>query len=302
VVQTPLIINGDDFGYSEAVNRAIVTAHQNGVLTSASLMVSGDAFDHAVEMARANPDLAVGLHLVLVLGRAVLPSNQIPAIVDDRGNFLSSSFRAGLKYFFDPSARRQMRREMRAQFERFLATGLTLSHIDGHTHLHMHPTVFGELIDLCEEYGVRRLRIVKGEIVTSLRLDRRHSSSKIFWGVIFNLLGGYCEYLVRKRGFVRPEKVYGLLQSGDMNEQYLLGLLERRQRTASIEVYSHPIAHDAGERERRENPGGVAELDALVSPRVRMTIEAAGFRLATYQNLTTSEPPQCSVPKRRLSW
>src|SRR5262245_54435030 len=182
-------------------------------------MVSGQAFAHAVDLARANPGLAVGLHLVLVLGRAVLPSEEIPAIVNRAGEFNSSSFRAGLNYFFNPSARRQMRLEMRAQFERFLATGLPLSHVDGHTHLHMHPTIFAELIGLCEEYGVRRVRIVKGEIVTSLRLDTRHAASKVFWGVVFNLLGSYCESLLRHRSFVRPDRVYGLLQSGDLNEQ-----------------------------------------------------------------------------------
>jgi chitin disaccharide deacetylase len=301
VVQTPLIINGDDFGYSEAVNRAIVSAHRDGVLTSASLMVGERAFEQAVELARANPNLAVGLHLVLVLGHATLPAADIPDIVNDQGNFPSSSFRAGLNYFFNPAARRQMRREMRAQFERFLSTGLPLSHVDGHTHLHMHPTIFGELIRLCEEYGVRRVRIVKGEIATSLGLDSRHPASKIFWGMVFNILGAYCERLVRNRGFVRPEKVYGLLQSGDMNEEYVLGLLENRG-DSSIEVYSHPIAPDANQTERDENPGGITELEALLSARVRAGISAGGFELATYQNLTNPETAQCSAPKRRLSW
>jgi len=299
--QIPLIINGDDFGYSEAVNRAIICAHREGVLTSASLMVGGRAFEHAVDLARANPDLAVGLHLVLVLGHATLPASEIPAIVNDEGDFETSSFRAGLNYFFNPAARRQMRREMRAQFERFLATGLPLSHVDGHTHLHMHPTIFRELIKLCEEYGVRRLRIVKGEIATSLGLDARHPASKILWGIVFNLLGSYCQHLVRDRGFVRPEKVYGLLQSGQLNEEYVLGLLEKRE-DSSIEIYSHPIARDADQMERDENPGGIAELEALLSTRVRARISEAGFKLATYQNLTNSETAQCSVPKRRLSW
>ena len=301
MVQTPLIINGDDFGYSEAVNNAIIKGHRDGVLTSASLMVSGQAFEHAVELARSNPHLAVGLHLVLVLGSATLPANRVSAIADPHGNFPSSSFRAGLRYFFSPAARRQMRDEMRAQFDKFLATGLPLSHVDGHTHLHMHPTIFRELANLCEEYGVRRLRIVKGEILTSLRLDSRHSPSKIFWGIVFNLLGGYCELLVRKRAFVRPETVYGLLQSGDMNEEYMLGLLARH-RESSVEIYSHPIAHNADQAALRENPRGIVELEALLSPRVRAKIEDGGFKLATYQNLTNSEPAQCSVPKRRLSW
>ena len=206
----------------------------------------------AVDLARANPNLAVGLHLVLVLGHATLPAAEIPAIVNNEGNFASSSFRAGLNYFFNPAARRQMRREMRAQLKgswpqdcRYLmSTAILISTL---------PTIFRELIRLCEEYGVRRLRIVKGEIATSLGLDARHPASKIFWGIVFNILGGYCRHLIRDRGFVRPEKVYGLLQSGDLNEEYLLGLLQKRG-DSSIEIYSHPIARDANQASRRRIP------------------------------------------------
>jgi len=91
------------------------------------------------------------------------------------------------------------------------------------------------------------------------------------------------------------------LQSGQLNEEYVLGLLEKRE-DSSIEIYSHPIARDADQMERDENPGGIAELEALLSTRVRARISEAGFKLATYQNLTNSEMAQCSVPNRRLSW
>src|SRR5215470_2807858 len=221
----PLIINGDDFGYSEAVNRAIVLAHREGVLTSCSLMVNERAAPHAVELAKSNPSLAVGLHLVLVLGRAALPHAEIPHITDPNGDFTSSPFRAGVHYYFSPAARRELRREMRAQFERFAVTGLRFSHVDGHAHLHQHPVIFGELIELCEEFGVRRVRVVKGEMRLSLKLDRKNLPVKLVNGAVFNLLGRWCERRLRGRGFIQPQKVYGLLQSGNMNEEYLLGLI-----------------------------------------------------------------------------
>ena len=280
----PLIVNGDDFGYSEAVNRAIIQAHREGVLTSTSLMVNEPAADHAVELARTNPDLAVGLHLVLALGLSALPHGEIPHITDDQSRFSDSSFRAGMNYFFSSAARGEMRREMRAQFERFAKTGLGFSHIDGHTHLHMHPAVFDQLIGLCEEFGVKRVRVAKGEMRLSLKLDRRNLPIKLVWGVVFNLLGRWCEKKLEGRGFVRPLKVYGLLQTGDMNEDYLLGLLERME-TASSEIYAHPLASDADEEARRENPGGARELQSLLSSRVRQAIETAGFRLATYETI-----------------
>ena len=283
----PLIINGDDFGYSAAVNRAIIEAYRTGVLTSASLMINEAAADEAIALARQNTGLAIGLHLVLVLGRAALPHAEIPHITNTRGRFTDSSFTAGVNYYFNQAARRELRREMRAQFERFAATGLPFSHVDGHTHLHMHPVIFDELIRLCEEFGVRRVRVVRGEMRLSLSLDRRHLPIKLVWGTVFNLLGGWCERRLRGRGFVQPRKVYGLLQSGDMNEDYLLALLQRVDSTPS-EIYAHPLALDADATAQRENPGGARELQALLSPRLRAAITSAGFRPATYENLSFS--------------
>jgi hopanoid biosynthesis associated protein HpnK len=241
-------------------------------------------------LARSNPDLAVGLHLVLVLGRAALPHAEIPHITDTNGDFTNSPFRAGVHYYFSPAARRELRREMRAQFERFAATGLRFSHVDGHAHLHQHPVIFGELIELCEEFGVRRVRVVKGEMRLSLKLDRKNLPVKLILGTVYNLLGRGAERRLQGRGFVRPQKVYGLLQSGDMNEDYLLGLIRligRQERfdAASGEIYAHPLAFDADEAAKRENPGGERELKALISSRVRSAIENAGFRPATYETL-----------------
>jgi hopanoid biosynthesis associated protein HpnK len=280
----PLIINGDDFGYSEAVNRAIIRAHREGVLTSASLMVNESACQQAVELAMANPSLAVGLHLVLVLGRSALPHSNIPHITDQNSNFTNSSFRAGIQYYFSGAARQELRREMRAQFERFVATGLPFSHVDGHTHLHQHPVIFEELLSLCEEFGVKRVRVVKGEMRLSLSLDRKHLPLKIVWGTVFNLLGRWCEKQLHGKDFIQPQRVYGLLQSGDMNENYLLGLLDRMEMKSS-EIYAHPLDYDADEPAKRENPGGPLELEALTSGRVKTAIERAGFRLATYRSL-----------------
>src|SRR5437870_7320107 len=143
-----LIVNADDFGISETVNEAVIRAFTEGVLTSCSLMVTGEAFEHAVGLAHAHPDLAVGIHLVTVLGRAVLPSAEIPTLVDAAGNFAANSVVAGLKYYFLPQARRELHRELSAQFEKFAATGLRLSHIDGHLHMHVHPVVFRAAVEL----------------------------------------------------------------------------------------------------------------------------------------------------------
>ncbi len=282
----PLIINADDFGYSSAVNRAVIQAHREGILTSTSLMINEPAANEAVQLAKEFPSLAVGLHLVLVLGRSALPQTEIPHLVDAEGNFTNSPFVAGVKYYFSPAARRELKQEMRAQFEKFRATGLPFSHVDGHTHLHMHPVIFNELLKLCEEFGVKRLRVVKGEMRLSLSVDHSQLPIKLVNGIVFNLLALHCEKKLRGRGFMMPEKVYGLLQTGNVNEEYLLQLIPRMARTTS-EIYAHPIA--SGTEEQNKNPGGAAELLALLSPRVRRAIEAAGFSLATYEKMSPRE-------------
>lgn len=86
-----IVINGDDFGFSSGVNQAIIKAHSEGVLTSTSLMITGDAVYEAIAAARAHEQLAVGLHLVLVCGKAALPPDQIPHLVDSTGNFSNSA-------------------------------------------------------------------------------------------------------------------------------------------------------------------------------------------------------------------
>lgn len=101
-----VILNADDFGRSAAINAAVMQSHREGVLTSASLMVAGDAVEEAVALARETPTLAIGLHVVVVAGRAVLPPNEIPHLVDGRGWFPRDPVRTGLRYFLRDRARR----------------------------------------------------------------------------------------------------------------------------------------------------------------------------------------------------
>ena len=284
----PLIINADDFGYSSAVNRAIIQAHREGILTSTSLMINERATDEAVQLAKQNPDLAVGLHLVLVLGHSSLPHDQISSLTNQNNEFSNSPPLVGMKYFFSPQARRELKKEMRAQFEKFAATGLPFSHVDGHTHLHMHPVIFDELITLCEEFNVRRIRVAKSEMKLSLSLDRSSLPFKIILGIVFNLLAKRCYKKLEGRGFTVPEKVYGLLQTGNMNKKYVLGLIPEMAKVPS-EIYAHPLSPEAEKWNYEENPGGEAELNVLLSSEVRERILLAGFSPTTYRQLYTAE-------------
>ncbi len=136
-----VVFSADDFGLTPAVNEAVERAHRDGILDQASLMVAGAAAGDAVRRARAMPSLKVGLHLVVIEGPAVSPAADIPLLVDGSGRFPSDQAALGLRYFFSPEARRQLAREIRAQFAAFAATGLRLDHANAHKHMHLHPTV-----------------------------------------------------------------------------------------------------------------------------------------------------------------
>src|SRR5512146_2453166 len=95
-----LIVNADDFGGSADINQAIIRAHREGILTSASLMVNEPAVDEAVALARENPRLGVGLHLTFLFGRSALPPKEIPGLVNARGEFGRNPPSAGFRFFF----------------------------------------------------------------------------------------------------------------------------------------------------------------------------------------------------------
>src|SRR5208283_4089174 len=90
-----LIVNADDFGRSASINQAVIRAHREGILTTASLMVNEPACEEAVALARENPTLGVGLHLTLLCGHSALPPEQIPGLVNANGEFTDSPAGAG---------------------------------------------------------------------------------------------------------------------------------------------------------------------------------------------------------------
>jgi hopanoid biosynthesis associated protein HpnK len=273
-----LAITGDDFGASRAVNRAIIAAYDRGVLTAASLMVSGDAADEATGLARARPGLSVGLHLVLVDGRAASPPSAIPRLVGPDGRFRGGPVRAGLRYQFSTRARRELACEIHAQLQRFADTGLTLSHVDGHHHLHLHPVVLGLVAEAARALSLRipAIRLPSEELGLARRLDPGGVANKIASRTVFALLRRYGRKRLARSGVGFSDRVYGLLATGRITEKYLLGLIPLI-RAKHVEIYCHPADPLPGELGPETPPLGLEELHALTSPRVRAAIEGAGF-------------------------
>jgi len=278
-VPTSLIVNADDFGRSPEINAAVLAAHRQGILTSASLMVTGDAAEEAAAIARATPTLAVGLHLVLVAGLAASAPADLPHLVDAAGRFADDPLAAGLR-LARPAARRELAREIAAQLARFAATGLPLSHVDGHLHLHAHPAVLDSLLPLAVRHGARGLRLPRDPLLPALAWDRGRPVRKAGWALAFGLLARRAAARASAAGLAVPERTYGLMQTGQVDEAYLLHLLARLD-TATAEVYLHPTT---GARLEPLGPNP-EELAALLSPRVRELVARRGIRLTTYAGM-----------------
>ncbi len=291
-----VIFTADDFGRSPTINAAVIRAHREGVLTSASLMVDGKAAGEAVALARKNPGLAVGLHLVLAAGDPAL---------------------AGACLFASRAARARAIREAERQFRLFAATGLPLSHVDSHTHLHLIPGLFEAVARLAEEYGAGGLRLPRDDLGLSLRLGSGRVTTKLLWGAAFGLL---CRRAARALAGARdeavspaarpplvvPDRVHGLMETGGMREEYVLAALAAlaglaapgrragapprrldspaRDTAIVAEFYFHPDTAEPGES-LGPNPG---DLETLLSPSVRRAIGEAGLVLTSYRELAAA--------------
>jgi hopanoid biosynthesis associated protein HpnK len=277
-----LIVNGDDFGLASGANRAIIQAWQDGILTSTSLMMGGQACAEAVALAKANPGLQVGLHLTLLQGRALIIPRQFPSITDRYGYFNNDPVMTGMRFFFIKPLRKQIRAEIIAQIEAFQATGLPLSHIDGHLNIHMHPTVFDILVDLMPQYGIKTFRLSRERLGVDLKIAPQRHFGKAVDAYIFGKLAERCGPMLDRLGIGYTAEVKGLLHSGAITEEYLLKALDVLQEGIS-EIYCHPGHPD--EELAKWMPGyrHDDELAALTSQRVRETLRQRGISLRNYR-------------------
>jgi chitin disaccharide deacetylase len=238
-----IVITGDDFGISPGVNAAIEEYHRAGALHQASLMVAEECVEEAVEIARRNPGLRVGLHLTLCDGRATEAS----ALTDARGRFLRSPAHAGLLYAFDRRLRDPLRQEIRRQFERFLGLGFPPSYWDGHTHLHLHPSIFSLSLPIAAELGFKFVRLVREPGPPAL----------IPW--IFQRLSAAGVPKLDKAGIAYADRVFGLRSSGRMTESAFRDGC--RGAKGVTEIYFHPGAE--------ESPPSPSQLAAMIGTSLR---------------------------------
>jgi len=280
-----LIVSADDFGVDVRVNEAVEIAATEGILTSASLMVGGDAADDAITRAWRLPSLAVGLHLTLADGRPVLSPARIPALVGRDGRFRDGLFGAGMRWFFSPEARRQLKAEIHAQFKAFAKTGLVLDHVNAHKHLHLHPTI-GELVaEIGGSYGLHAMRIPAEPRRIVAKADPAQRPPRTFLAPVLTILRSKAAHLITN------DRVFGLAWSGAVTEERLLGLIPLLPPGLN-ELYTHPATADAGAMAHAV-PGYHyrEELAALTSPRVKAALAAHDIRLERFSALVPEPRP-----------
>ncbi len=268
-----LIVNADDFGRSRGINAAVIRAHREGILTTASLMVNEAAGDEAVALARENPRLGVGLHLTLVCGRSALPAEKIPGLVNGERNFNDCPVATGFRYYAHRRLAAQLETEMAAQFEKFAATALPLDHVNGHLHLHMHPVVFGILMRNADRWRIRRTRLTCEPFWLNTRLAGGRWFYRASHAAIYRLLSRNARPRLREKNIKHTQAVFGLLQDAGVDEAYLARLLPVLP-AGDSELYSHPSLDQYPH-----------EFEALISPRVKALVEALDIKLIRYQDL-----------------
>jgi chitin disaccharide deacetylase len=191
--------------------------------------------------------------------------------------------RAGIRFFFLPAVRRQLRKEIRAQFEAFRATGLTLDHVNAHKHMHLHPTVAELIIEIGGDFGMKAVRVPSEPVATLRQAFPDERYRKPFYGLWVERL----RHRLQHAGLFVNDHLFGLAGSGGMSEDRLLRLLPHLPDGVS-EIYLHPSA--AG------TPALVAampgyrheeEFAALLSPSLKCRIAELGIQLASYSDSAT---------------
>jgi chitin disaccharide deacetylase len=287
-----LIINADDFGLTGGVNRGILESHMSGLVTSATLMANGGAFDEAVQMAKSADRLSIGCHVVLVDGVAVLGRYRIPTLVHSRASDRKqSSFRKSITGFAARTvlgrlSAKEIEAEASAQIRKVQSAGIEVSHVDTHKHTHLWPQVLRPLLSAARGCGVRRIRNPFEPAPSRIIAERpglwkRYAQTRAVGG-----LAQEFQRSVRDAGFITPDGTLGIIVTGKLGDR-LFRLMIDKFPEGTWELVCHPGYCDAELvgfptrlRKSREQ-----ELQLLTRPAIRDLVKRNGIELISYNDL-----------------
>lgn len=290
-----LIINADDFGVTAGVNRAIVEAHTQGIVTSSTLMASGHAFEDAVRLAKQLPRLSVGCHVVLIDGEPILDAARLPTITSNHSG--TPRFRNGLKSFaaralagrLDPA---EMEAEIGAQIRKIQSAGITVTHLDSHKHTHLFPAVLRPILRAARACGVRAIRnpfgprrpLRTGELLARPNLWTRYAEVRIL-----RTLAGKFRDSAGRAGLVTPDGTFGIVVTGALDERIFRGIAAIIPE-GTWEFVCHPGYNDADLRQAstRLRESRETELRVLTKPEVKALLLNQGIALVSYRELIST--------------
>lgn len=259
-----LIVNADDFGRHELINSAVEKALREGCLRSATIMPGGAAFDEAIELAKKNPALGVGIHFTLANGFPVLPPKKIPTLVTAAGLF-HDDYKIFLKLFLQGKiSRAEIRAELSAQLEKVQRTGLRLTHFDSHQHLHHFPVIIGIIFELAKSAKIPAMRIARTKIFDG----EIKSVGQIIGRLGLGSLAKFAGYMAREKNFVAPNNFAGIVAGESVSENFLENLILNLPE-GTTEIMLHPGTDNKILREYCNwDHNFEEELSAVTSPKI----------------------------------
>jgi predicted glycoside hydrolase/deacetylase ChbG (UPF0249 family) len=241
-----LIFNADDFGLTRGINRAIAELAAAGALTSATLMASGPAFDDAIAVARAHPQLGIGCHIVLVDGAPVSPADCIPTLLAPNRKFFRSTMRSFLSALFTGRIRPgEIEREAIAQIHKLQSAGIAVTHIDTHKHAHIFPAVARPVLRAAEQCGVPAIRD-PFEPAWSLALHQGDAKRRAAIRLLSALRPRWHSLPQLRSGSIRTtDGTLAISATGVLDSQTLARILAALPDSGAYELCCHPGYNDS---------------------------------------------------------
>jgi hopanoid biosynthesis associated protein HpnK len=284
-----LIVNADDLGWTEGVNRGIAEAHRQGLVTSTSLLANGSAFDSAVCSARGNPQLGVGVHLNLSDGPPTAKPHDVPGLLNEAGHLHDSPESLLLRIVSRSLPLEQVEREWDAQIAKVRDSGIQPTHLDGHKHIQMLPGLFEIALRLAKKHGIRAIRVAHEEskLRSALSSGGEQKSSVVFKQGVqargLKLLARDAREMADRAGLVTTDYFCGIAQTGALTQEGVAHLLEKLPEGAT-ELMCHPGYADEDLRRTatRLQQSRQVELRILTDPSIRKLVATRGIRLISY--------------------
>lgn len=277
-----LIINADDFGSFEGVNRAVEKSIREGALRSTTIMAGGNAFDDAVEVARRNPSLGVGVHLTLVRGRPVLTKDEIPSLVDENGMFYEDYGAFIKKYLTGRVSLDEIRSELSAQIRKAEAAKIDITHVDSHQHMHVLPGILGIVIGIARDAGIKAMRVPSASIFLG---SATNGIGQLIGRTGLFTLSEIARMRAKLAHINSPEHFDGIVAGEAVSEEYMMYAIENLH-GGTTEIMVHPGDDNAALQKSADwEHDFEKELNSITSEKVMKLIESKKVELISFRDI-----------------